>query len=138
MIPCASPRLWRVTEACLMLAPKRPLPATSTAPPMPTLIDHQPQHQHLGDRSARGAGPYQAAGRCGSALHNRTFGARYISSEAAAAVAAHPVMQACADHIAAHGRARCGAARLLRRPGAARAAPVHRHAGHRTRRGLDM
>ena len=33
-----------------------------------------------------------------------TFGARYISSEAAAAVAAHAAMQAVADHIAAHGR----------------------------------
>lgn len=32
------------------------------------------------------------------------FGARYISSEAAAAVAAHAAMQACADHIATHGR----------------------------------
>lgn len=32
------------------------------------------------------------------------FGARYISSEAAAAVAAHAAMQAVADHIAAHGR----------------------------------
>lgn len=33
-----------------------------------------------------------------------SFGARYISSEAAAAVAGHAAMQACADHIAAHGR----------------------------------
>ena len=32
------------------------------------------------------------------------FGARYISSEAAAAVAAHALLQACAEHIAAHGR----------------------------------
>lgn len=39
-------------------------------------------------------------------VHCRTapFGARYISNEAAAAVAAHAAMQACADHIADHGR----------------------------------
>ena len=49
---------------------------------------------------ARATLPPEAVVHCVTA----PFGARYISSEAAAAVAAHAAMQACADHIAVHGR----------------------------------
>lgn len=49
---------------------------------------------------ARATLPPEATVHCVTA----PFGARYISSEAAAAVASHAAMQACADHIAEHGR----------------------------------
>ena len=56
--------------------------------------------------SARLAEMAQATLPAGAAVEVVTarFGAPYISSEAAVAVAAHAALQACADHVARHGR----------------------------------
>lgn len=73
-------------------------------PSMPTLLIINPNTstsvtEQLAAQ-ARATLPADAVVHCVTA----PFGARYISSEAAAAVAGHAAMQACADHIAAHGR----------------------------------
>ena len=71
------------------------------------------------------------------AVRTATFGARYIACEASHAVAGAAVLQSWAEQVAestnAAGRR---ADRLLRRPGAVRAARVQCVPGHRPRRGL--
>lgn len=80
------------------------LPRSTDTRPMPTLLIINPNTStSVTDQlaaQARATLPAEAVVHCVTA----PFGARYISSEAAAAVAAHAAMQACADHIAAHGR----------------------------------